>query len=235
MAYRAARRALLDEDPSHRRSRRCGGRGEDAAVAAKRSPELNRWIRSGARARTCRRQRAVRDDRGPGAGSSGTCKPVGSRGVAYLRRPLDDFWLRNVLSKKSCGDGLETPGFAPYLQAVSLEPANLTRGMQGVRCLTTGLRYRTSLSENSTSVDRACPACGRMMYVCDHRYRHLHTSTARWSDLQLNHCPIPSAPDTPRPAVPSWRSPSPHLTGRSAGTSSAGSGIDAVPATWRSP
>src|SRR5439155_5978299 len=24
-------------------------------------------------------------------------------------------------------------------------------------------------------LDRACPACGRMMYICDHRYRHLHT------------------------------------------------------------
>jgi hypothetical protein len=24
-------------------------------------------------------------------------------------------------------------------------------------------------------LDRACPACGRMMSVCDHRYRHLHT------------------------------------------------------------
>ena len=22
---------------------------------------------------------------------------------------------------------------------------------------------------------RACPACGRMMYICDHRYRRLHT------------------------------------------------------------
>src|SRR5438128_2525662 len=24
-------------------------------------------------------------------------------------------------------------------------------------------------------LDRDCPACGRRMYICDHRYRHLHT------------------------------------------------------------
>ncbi len=24
-------------------------------------------------------------------------------------------------------------------------------------------------------LDRNCPVCGRMMYVCDHRYRRFHT------------------------------------------------------------
>ena len=24
-------------------------------------------------------------------------------------------------------------------------------------------------------IDRDCPICGRMMYICDHRYRRLHT------------------------------------------------------------
>ena len=24
-------------------------------------------------------------------------------------------------------------------------------------------------------LDRACPACGRVMYICDHRYRRIHT------------------------------------------------------------
>src|SRR3954451_14449399 len=55
---------------------------------------------------------------------------------AYIQRP--DRWL-------------ETPGFAPYLQAVSLETTNLTRAWRAVRCLTTGLRIPISLSGNSTS------------------------------------------------------------------------------------
>jgi hypothetical protein len=43
------------------------------------------------------------------------------------------------------------PWFSPYLQAVSLEPANLTGAWRAVRCLTTGLRIPISLSGNSTS------------------------------------------------------------------------------------
>src|SRR5215213_8824534 len=39
-------------------------------------------------------------------------------------------------------------------------------------------------------LDRNCPACGRMMYVCDHRYRHLHTLDGPVELLcKLNHCP----------------------------------------------
>jgi hypothetical protein len=44
-------------------------------------------------------------------------------------------------------------------------------------------------------LDRACPACGRMMHVCDHRYRHLHTLDGPVELIcKLNHCPDPPCP-----------------------------------------
>ncbi len=44
-------------------------------------------------------------------------------------------------------------------------------------------------------IDRACPACGRMMYVCDHRYRRLHTLEGPVQLVyKLNHCPDPFCP-----------------------------------------
>src|SRR4051812_49340774 len=44
-------------------------------------------------------------------------------------------------------------------------------------------------------LDRACPACGRLMYVCDHRYRHLHTLGGPVELIcKLNHCPDPRCP-----------------------------------------
>jgi hypothetical protein len=44
-------------------------------------------------------------------------------------------------------------------------------------------------------LDRNCPACGRSMYVCDHRYRHLHTLGGPVELLcRLNHCPDPRCP-----------------------------------------
>src|SRR3982751_4065317 len=44
-------------------------------------------------------------------------------------------------------------------------------------------------------LDRACPACGRMMYICDHRYRHLHTLQGPVELVcKLNHCPDPGCP-----------------------------------------
>jgi hypothetical protein len=44
-------------------------------------------------------------------------------------------------------------------------------------------------------LDRACPACGRMMYICDHRYRHLHTLEGPVELIcKLNHCPDPNCP-----------------------------------------
>jgi hypothetical protein len=44
-------------------------------------------------------------------------------------------------------------------------------------------------------LDRACPACGRMMDVCDHRYRHLHTLDGPVELIcKLNHCPDPHCP-----------------------------------------
>jgi hypothetical protein len=44
-------------------------------------------------------------------------------------------------------------------------------------------------------LDRDCPVCGHMMYICDHRYRHIHT-LAGPSELvcKLNHCRDPRCP-----------------------------------------
>ncbi len=44
-------------------------------------------------------------------------------------------------------------------------------------------------------LDRDCPACGRRMYICDHRYRHLHTLDGPVELVcKLNHCPDPRCP-----------------------------------------
>jgi hypothetical protein len=44
-------------------------------------------------------------------------------------------------------------------------------------------------------LDRDCPVCGRMMYVCDHRYRRLHTLAGPVQLVcKLNHCPDPRCP-----------------------------------------
>jgi hypothetical protein len=44
-------------------------------------------------------------------------------------------------------------------------------------------------------LDRACPVCGRGMYICDHRYRHLHTLDGPVELVcKLNHCPDPDCP-----------------------------------------
>ena len=41
-------------------------------------------------------------------------------------------------------------------------------------------------------LDRDCPVCGRMMYVCDHRYRRVHTLDGPVQLVcKLNHCPDP--------------------------------------------
>jgi hypothetical protein len=44
-------------------------------------------------------------------------------------------------------------------------------------------------------LDRDCPVCGHMMYVCDHRYRHFHTLDGPVELVcKLNHCPDPTCP-----------------------------------------
>jgi hypothetical protein len=44
-------------------------------------------------------------------------------------------------------------------------------------------------------LDRDCPFCGRMMHICDHRYRHFHTLTGPVELVcKLNHCPDPNCP-----------------------------------------
>jgi hypothetical protein len=44
-------------------------------------------------------------------------------------------------------------------------------------------------------LDRQCPACGRMMHVCDHRSRRFHTLQGPVELLcRLDHCPDPDCP-----------------------------------------
>ena len=44
-------------------------------------------------------------------------------------------------------------------------------------------------------LDRDCPVCGRMMYICDHRYRYFHTLDGPVELVcKLNHCPDPHCP-----------------------------------------
>jgi hypothetical protein len=44
-------------------------------------------------------------------------------------------------------------------------------------------------------LDRSCPACGRTMYICDHRYRRVHTLGGPVQLVcKLNHCPDPNCP-----------------------------------------
>jgi len=44
-------------------------------------------------------------------------------------------------------------------------------------------------------LDRNCPVCGRMMYVCDHRYRRFHTLDGPVELIcRLNHCPDVTCP-----------------------------------------
>jgi hypothetical protein len=44
-------------------------------------------------------------------------------------------------------------------------------------------------------LDRTCPVCGRMMHICDHRYRRFHTLDGPVQLIcKLNHCPDPACP-----------------------------------------
>jgi hypothetical protein len=44
-------------------------------------------------------------------------------------------------------------------------------------------------------LDRNCPVCGRMMDICDHRYRRFHTLDGPVQLIcKLNHCPDPACP-----------------------------------------
>jgi len=52
-------------------------------------------------------------------------------------------------------------------------------------------------------VDRDCPACGRMMHICDHRYRHFYTLDGPVELVcKLNHCPDPRCPGHARTRSP---------------------------------
>src|SRR5512142_1431729 len=44
-------------------------------------------------------------------------------------------------------------------------------------------------------LDRNCPVCGRMMHICDHRYRRFHTLDGPVQLIcKLNHCPNLACP-----------------------------------------
>src|SRR3954462_2989096 len=52
-------------------------------------------------------------------------------------------------------------------------------------------------------LERNCPTCGRMMHVCDHRYRRFHTLQGPVELLcRLNHCPDPDCPGHTRTKSP---------------------------------
>src|SRR4051794_24591929 len=52
-------------------------------------------------------------------------------------------------------------------------------------------------------LDRDCPACGRMMHICDHRYRRVHTLDGPVQLIcKLNHCPDRSCPGHARTRSP---------------------------------
>jgi hypothetical protein len=52
-------------------------------------------------------------------------------------------------------------------------------------------------------LDRNCPACGRMMHICDHRYRRFHTLDGPVQLIcKLNHCPDPRCPGHARTKSP---------------------------------
>jgi hypothetical protein len=52
-------------------------------------------------------------------------------------------------------------------------------------------------------LNRACAVCGRTMYVCDHRYRRLHTLEGPVQLVcKLNHCPDPNCPGHARTKSP---------------------------------
>jgi hypothetical protein len=52
-------------------------------------------------------------------------------------------------------------------------------------------------------LDRQCPVCGHLMYVCDHRYRRIHTLDGPVQLVcKLNHCPDPRCPGHARTRSP---------------------------------
>lgn len=52
-------------------------------------------------------------------------------------------------------------------------------------------------------VDRVCAVCGRKMYICDHRYRRLHTLEGPVELVcKLNHCPERTCPGHSRTKSP---------------------------------
>jgi hypothetical protein len=52
-------------------------------------------------------------------------------------------------------------------------------------------------------LDRSCPACGRTMSICDHRYRRVHTLEGPVQLVcRLNHCPDPNCPGHARTKSP---------------------------------
>ena len=56
-------------------------------------------------------------------------------------------------------------------------------------------------------LDRDCPACGRMMHICDHRYRRFHTLDGPVQLVcKLNHCPDPDCPGHAKTKSPETRS-----------------------------
>src|SRR3954453_10556554 len=57
-------------------------------------------------------------------------------------------------------------------------------------------------------LDRNCPVCGRMMHICDHRYRRFHTLDGPVQLIcKLNHCPDPTCPGHAKTKSPELQTP----------------------------
>src|SRR5208337_1008319 len=66
---------------------------------------------------------------------------------------------------------------------------------RSIRCPTAGQPTPTSDSGKLDVLDRDCASCGRMMHICDHRYRHFYTLEGPVELVcKLNHCPNPDCP-----------------------------------------
>src|SRR5947209_14621283 len=82
------------------------------------------------------------------------------------------------------------PGVSSYSAATSMDPAT---GMEVGRMPYAWPEDTDFALWELDVLDRACPACGRTMYVCDHRYRRVHTLGGPVQLVcKLNHCPDPT-------------------------------------------
>ncbi len=85
-------------------------------------------------------------------------------------------------------------------------------------------------------IDRNCRVCGRMMHVCDHRYRRFHTLEGPVELVcKLNHCPDRGCQGHTHTKSPELEITIAPPSGQSGGMSSVGSVIAGARGTGRFP